>query len=258
MLPMLAEVLRYRELVRNLVLTELRLRYRRSVLGFLWTMLNPLLMMLVLTLVFSAVLRFDIRNYTVFLFAALLPWTFFSQSVTLSLMSIVNNGSLLHKVYFPRVVLPLAAVLSNLVNFLLALVPLALLMLALGSPLTPALAYLPVAILILTIFTAGLSLVFSVLNVYFRDFTHMTEVILALIFYLSPVIYPPTVIPEKYRFIVTFNPLSHMIDGFRRPIYDGVLPSLESVGASLAAALACFAVGVLVFRLRQDDLVFRV
>jgi ABC-type polysaccharide/polyol phosphate export permease len=254
----LAEILRYRELLKNLVLTELKLRYRRSLLGFVWTMLNPLLMMLVLTLVFSTIFRFAIEDYTVFLLSTLLPWMFFSQAITLSLMSFISKGSLLHKVYFPRAVIPLSAVFSNLLNFLLALIPLAVLMLVAERSFTLALFYLPVALVALTLFTIGLSFVFSTLNVFFRDFTHMTEVLLSLLYFATPIIYPLDAVPQNYQAVLKMNPLLYLLDGFRDPVYYGRLPSAESIGFAFLAGFGALVLGWMVFRANQASLVFRV
>jgi ABC-type polysaccharide/polyol phosphate export permease len=243
----LAELYRYRELLKNLVVTELKLRYRRSVLGLLWTMLNPLLMMIVLSVVFSTIMRFNVKNYAVLLLSGLLPWTFFTQSVTLALMSVVSKGNLLKKVYIPKALIPLSSVLACLVNFLLSLVPLVALLLVLGKPLHLTLLFLPVPIVLLALFTCGVALVFAGLNVFFRDFTHMTEVILQAWFYLSPIIYTAEMLPPGYRFIIGWNPLAYLIPCFRLPIFEGRLPPLETIAVAGISAVVVAGVGFLGF-----------
>ncbi|OGR15215.1 MAG: hypothetical protein A2341_09005 [Deltaproteobacteria bacterium RIFOXYB12_FULL_58_9] len=254
----LVEIFKYRELLKNLVVTELKLRYRRSVLGFFWTMLNPLLMMTVLAVVFSTIMKFNIKSYSVLLISGLLPWIFFSQAVSLALMSVVSKGSLLKKVYIPKSLIPLSAVLSSLVNFLLALVPLFLLVVLLGKPLTPALLFLPASILFVALFTCGVAFIFSCLNVFFRDFTHMTEVIIQAWFYLSPVIYRTDMVPETYRFAFNWNPMAHIIECFRIPIFDGRLPDLTAVVIAGTSALAMFMFGFSIFLRFEGRFILRV
>jgi ABC-type polysaccharide/polyol phosphate export permease len=240
----LVELYRYRELLKNLVVTELKLRYRRSVLGLLWTMLNPLLMMIVLSVVFSTIMRFNVKDYAVLLLSGLLPWTFFAQSVGLALLSVVSKGSLLKKVYIPKALIPLSSVLACLVNFLLSLVPLFALLLVLGRPLSVSLLFLPVPIALLALFTCGVALVFACLNVFFRDFTHMTEVILQAWFYLSPILYTAEMLPPGYRFLIGWNPLAYLIPCFRLPIFEGRLPPLETVAMAGISAFVVAGVGL--------------
>lgn len=254
----LLELWKFRELLKSLVVNELRLRYRRSVLGFLWSMLNPLLMMAVLTFVFSTVMRFDREDYWALLFAGLLPWIFFSQSIALSLMSIVGKGSLLKKVYIPKAIIPLAAVLSCLVNFLLSFGPLLLIMVVMGRELNESLLFLPVATLFLAAFAAGFSFLFSCLNVFFRDFTHMTDVLLQAWFYASPVIYTVDMVPAGYREAFTWNPVYYLLECFRRPILDGAFPSGEVIGLAALSAGVALVVGFLVFVRFEKHFILRI
>ena len=252
------ELVRYRGLLYNLTVSELKLRYRRSVLGFVWTMLNPLLMMSVLAFVFSRVMRFNMKDYAVLLLAGLLPWTFFAQSINLSLMSIVGKGSLLKKVYIPKAVIPISAVLATLVNSSLSFVPLLGLSLLVGHHLNSAILFLPVSMLLLAIFAAGWALLFSCLYVYFRDFGHMTEVLLQAWFYASPVIYTLDMVPEGFRGIFKLNPVLYFIECFRAPIFAGELPDLRTVGIAAGSAIASLLVGTFVFFRYENQFVFKV
>jgi len=258
MLKRLTEIYDYRELLKNLVVTELKLRYRRSTLGMLWTMLNPLGMMLILTVVFSTVMRFNTKDYAILLLSGLLPWIYLSQCIGNSLMSIVSKGGLLRKVYIPKVVIPLSVVLAGLINFLLSFVPLIAIMIVLGHPMRPALLFVPVAIVILVLFAAGLSLIFSCLNVFFRDFTHMTDVMLQAWFYLSPILYKIDMLPEKYRALFAWNPLYFIIDCFRAPIFDGELPSLRHIACAAASSVVVAVVGMVVFMRYDNYFILRV
>ena len=254
----LVELYKYRGLLANLVVNELKLRYRRSFFGFLWTLLNPMLTMAVLTVVFSTIMRFDMKHYSVLIFSGLLPWIFFSQSINGSLMSIVGKGSLLKKVYIPKAVIPLSSVLATLVNFILSFIPLVIIMAIAGKPLTWAALFLPVSVLLLALFACGFAFLFSSLNVFFRDFTHMTEVLLQVLFYLSPVIYTVKLVPEQYQHMFTWNPLLYLIDMFRTPLYDDRLPDTFNIMVAAGAAFTALFVGFFVFLRSEKHFVLRV
>ena len=254
----LLEIFKYRSLLYNLTMSELKLRYRRSALGFLWTLLNPLLMMSVMTIVFSRVMRFNTKDYSVLLLAGLLPWTFFLQSINLSLMSIVGKGALLKKVYIPKAIIPISAVLATLINSSLSFIPLLLLVALIGHELTTAVLFLPVSMAILALFAVGWSLLFSCLYVYFRDFGHMTEVLLQAWFYASPIIYTLDMVPAEYRGAFELNPITYFIECFRRPIFNGELPSMQTVGIALACAVVSLLVGSVVFLRYENHFVLRV
>ena len=252
--PALAELWRFRQLVALLVVRELKVRYKRSVLGVLWTMLNPLLLMVVYTVVFTTILPAALPNFSIFLLAGLLPWLYFSTALMQGLMSVLVNQELVRKIRLPQAVFPLSVVGSNLVNFSLSLVPLFVVMLALRQPFTPALLFLPVAALILTLFCAGVTLFFATATVFFRDVRHLTEVALQMLLYLSPVLYDLKQLGEHktwwfslFRLELRLNPLSYLIPLVRDPVYFGRLPSLSTVGIALACALGALVGGFAVF-----------
>jgi lipopolysaccharide transport system permease protein len=250
----IAELFQYRELVAMLVVRELKVRYKRSVLGLLWTMLNPLLLMVVYTVVFATIMRSPQRNFAIFLLSGLLPWLFFSTSVLQGLNSILSNQELIRKVRLPQAVFPLSVVGSNLVNFALSLAPLLLLMALLGQPFTPALLFIPVAIFILAVFTSGVTLLFATFTVFFRDVRHLAEVLLQMLLYLSPVFYDLQMLGQRsdwwfraFRLFLRLNPLSYLLPLVRDPVFYGRLPSLATLGiASLESALM-LAIGFAVF-----------
>src|SRR5450432_2515908 len=166
MTELVRDIYRYRELIWALALKELKIRYKRSVLGFMWALLNPALLMLVLTMVFSTIMRFAIPHYAIFLLSVLLPWTFFSQSLSYAVESIVTNGELIKKVSVPKLVFPVAAVVSNIINLALSFIPMALLVLSLRHPFYSTWLFLPVPIVALIIFTLGTTFFFAAANVY--------------------------------------------------------------------------------------------
>ena len=257
MLELFRDIYRYRELIWILALKELKVRYKRSALGFLWALLHPLLMTAVFTLVFSSILRFGIEQYPIFVMTALFPWVFFSQSMAYAVDSIVANGSLLKKVYIPKMVFPLAAVLANLVNFLLSLIPLALLLLVLRFPFHKTWLFLPVPLLALVLFAAGCAFIFATVNVYFRDMWHILQILLAAWFYFCPIIYDLNFINPRFHLFFRFNPLLYILNGFRLAIYgdghQGLLPSLPSVVLALGSGLVTLIVGYALFRRYQDS-----
>lgn len=251
-------IYQYRELIWALALKELKIRYKRSVLGFLWALLNPMLMMLVLTAVFSTIMAMNIRHYAIFVLSVLIPWTFFSQSLSYAAEAIVGNGDLLKKIRVAKLVFPVAAVVSNMINFLLSIIPLVLIIVIMGHPFYITWLYLPVPLAALVIFTLGMTFFFAAANVYYRDVAHILQVVLQLWFYLSPIIYSLDFFPAKYRIFFKLNPLQYVLNGFRLSVYYGMLPTWESIVVSFVCAFGALAVGLRVFRQFQDDFVFYV
>lgn len=247
---------RYRELIWALALRELKIRYKRSVLGFLWALLNPALLMIVLSVVFSKVLISNIPHYGIFILSTLLPWTFFSQCLAYAVDSIVSNGDLIKKVAVSKSVFPLAAVVSNMINLLLSIIPLALIVLVMGHQFFPTWAFLPVPIIALMIFTAGATFFFATANVYYRDVAHIVQILLQVWFYVTPIIYPLSIFPEKYRWMFQLNPLIYVLNDFRLAVYYGQMPRPQSVAASFACGLLSLFIGFAIFRKNQENFVY--
>jgi ABC-type polysaccharide/polyol phosphate export permease len=254
------DLFRYRDLIRALVARDLKVRYRRSAIGFLWTMLQPLLMMLVLQVVFSSIFRFELPygNYVVYVLSGLLFWNFFSQSIVASMNSLSGNAALLKKLPVPKAVFPLATVLSGVINLGLAMVPLLVILLVTGHPLRLALLFLPVSILIVAIFTLGAGLLLSPLAVFFSDVVELVGVLLAALMYLTPVIYPMSILPPRFMRVVRFNPLRSILEVFRDPIYQGEIPPASHLLVAAGIAVAMLAVGLVVFRRSSDRIPFYV
>lgn len=253
----LLQLLRYRDLVLQLISRNIKARYKRSMLGVVWTMLNPLLMMIVLTLVFSNLFGLRVPNYSVYLLAGLLLWGFFSQATLASTSEIVWGASLMQRIYVPRTIFAVTAVGNGLVNLCLALIPLTLIMLVLGVPLSPAMLILPLPILLTSMFTLGIALFVSSLAVYFADIVEIYQIGLTAWMYLTPIIYPLDIIPERYRWLFHLNPMYHLITVYRTPIYLQNLPPLQSVGwATLAAAVTLLA-GWWFFTRSADEIAYR-
>jgi ABC-2 type transport system permease protein len=257
MLRLVREIAANRELIWALAMKELNIRYRRSALGFFWALLNPLFMLIIYT-VFAAIMRFSVPYYSIFLASTLLPWTFFSQALSYSVESVVGNGSLLKKVRVAHAVFPVAAVLSNVINFLFSMVPLVLLLLAFRFPFHWTWFYFAVPFVSLVLFTMGVSFFFAMANVFFRDLAHILQIILSAWFYLCPILYPMDIVPQRYQLFFRLNPLVYPLNGFRLAIYYGQLPTPQSMAMSLAAGLVTLWLGYALFRRYQDRLVFYV
>ncbi len=258
MVERLRELWAYRDLVGSLVSRDLKARYKNSVLGVAWSWLNPLLMMLVFTLVFAFLAgRPDVPHFHIFVLCALLPWNFFAASVSGATSSIVGNAHLVKKIYFPREVLPLSVVLAALVNMIVALPVLFLLALLSGAPVTPWSLLLPLPILVQLLFTLGVALFLSTLDVFFRDTQVIMEVFLLAWFFVTPIFYPLTEVPQTARlFGITLNPqrvlkwlnpMASIIDAYRDLLYRGVPVRLDSLLRAVVAGLVMLIVGYLVF-----------
>jgi lipopolysaccharide transport system permease protein len=233
----LAELLAHRGILAALVWRELKARYRGSVLGFLWTLLNPLLLMAIYSLVFSVYVRIDIPKYPIFVFAGLLPWIWFSSSLTAATSSIVEGGALVKRVAFPPQVLPAAALTAGLVNFLLALPLLVAFVLAAGLPLSWGLLAVPVLVAIQYVFTLGLATALAMLSVRFRDLQHLLTNLLTLWFFLTPVIYPVSLVPESFRPLLWLNPMAPLMVAYQDVFYRARVPALDQVAPVAGAAV---------------------
>lgn len=249
---------RYRDLLRQLIARNIKTRYKRSVLGILWTLLNPLLMMIVLTLVFSHVFRFHAVNYPVYALCGLVLWNFFAQTTTGAMSELLWGGSLMNRIYLPRAIFAATALGTGLVNLVLSLIPLLLLMIVTGAPIRAAILFLPVPILLTTLFALGLALFLSTLSVYFSDVVEMYQIVLTAWMYLTPIIYPKEALPTKYHWLLNFNPFYHLLEVFRAPLHVGVLAGPKTLGMAALVAVASFLIGWWFFAGKADEFAYRV
>ena len=247
----------YRDLILQLIRRNIVSRYKRSVLGVAWTMLNPLGNMLVLTLVFSQLFN-RVAGYPVYVLSGLIAWNFFAQSTTTAMDQTVWGGTLLHRIYVPRTVFVISAVGTGIVNLAISLVPLLIIMLFVGLPFRWSLLFLPVDIFLLAAFSLGIGLLLSAWAIYFPDVGEMYRVVLVAWMYLSAIFYPQDVIPESYRFwFFHLNPMYYFIEIFRRPVYGDVPLSGWILGAAATIALVTLLLGWLVFSARADEFTYR-
>lgn len=234
------ELSRYREMFTGLVSREVRARYKGSVLGFLWTLLNPLMMMAVYSLVFSVYMRVNIPNYALFIFCGLLPWSWFSASITNATASIGANANLIKKVYFPLELLPLINVTTNLVNYLFSLPVLFCFMLVAQLPFTFNLLFLPLLLALQFLLTLGFALILSTLNAFYRDIEQLIGPLMLAWFYVTPVVYQASAIPERLHWLFYANPMAPLIASYQQIIFAGHPPNFLHLAY-------CALVGTVVF-----------
>ena len=217
----LRDLWQYRDLLYILTMRDIKVRYKQTILGAAWAIIQPLFTMLIFTLFFGrlAGVPSDGIPYPIFAYAGLLPWTFFSSAVTNSGNSLVGNSNLITKVYFPRMIIPMASVGSGLVDFAIAFGLLLILMIYYGVGFHLSMIMLPVLVLLTSVLAMGVGMIFSALNVKFRDIRHALPFFIQLGLFISPIIYPPTIVPEQYRWVLAFNPLTGIIEGFRSAIF---------------------------------------
>jgi len=255
------ELWRFREVIRNFISQDLKVKYRRSAMGFFWSLLNPLLMMAVMSLVFSQFFRFgDFKNYPLFLFSGLLAWTFFGSTIDGCSVSIINSESFVKRQYFPKLVFPLSLLGQNLITMLLSMfVLLVAIGWFIGFQLTPALAILPLSVFCLVCFSLGLGALFAVLTVHFRDVQHFVQVGTMAWYFLTPVFWPlnEQTQPLSRHIYFRLNPMYHLIRMFQLPIHEGQVPSPRQIALACSISLAMLAVGLAIFWRREDELIFR-
>lgn len=245
-------VIRYEFLISQLVIRDFKIKYKRSVLGVFWSFLNPLLTMLVQYIVFSTMFRSEINNYAVYLLVGIVCYSFFNEVTTMSLQSISGNANLIKKVYMPKYILPLARTLSSSVNLLISVIPLLLISVITGVVFHKSIFLTIFFLVCLIVFALGVGMLLSALNVFFRDVQFLWSVVCMMWMYATPIFYSPSIIPEKFGFILDLNPLYHFIKNIRMCIIDGISPGPKSYLFCLTFALLSLGLGSLVFKKSQD------
>ena len=247
---------KYRYLVGELVLKNIKNRYKRSILGVAWTMINPLLTMLVLTIVFSQLFANNLPRYPVYLLSGLLMWNFFSQTTVSAIRDLVWSSTLLKRIYIPKGLFATAAVGTGLVNLLLALVPLGIIAIVTGSRLGLPILFLPVALLIASLFSLGVGLGISTQAVFFGDVVEMYQIVLVAWMYLTPIFYPIEILSPKLRLFIYLNPLYYIVECFRDPIYLNKFPSVHVILIAVISALFAAILGGWVFARKSNEFAY--
>ena len=244
---MASYIFEYRELIRNLVISDLNVKYANSALGFAWSMLNPLLMMLVLYFVFSSFYKAQ-ENFVLYIFIGLLVWRFFSIGTTTALSSIVGRANLVTKIYIPREILPLSSVLSCLISSTMEFCVLLPLLLILGAGFHFTILLFPVIFALFFLIIYGCALILSSFYVYFRDLNQIWEVLMQMGFFATPIMYATTIIPDRFRFYYMLNPIARLMEMCRDIFLTGTMPTLSDFAIVLAFGLILTVAGIILFK----------
>lgn len=248
----------YKWLLYELVIRDLKIKYRRSVLGYLWSILNPLLMMTVLTIVFSSMFRFNIDNYPVYLLTGQLIYNFFCESTNMSMSSILNGAPLIKKVYLPKYIFPLSRVVSCFTTMIFSLIALFVVMFITDVKFTFTLTVLPFLLVYVFMFSLGIGLVLSVFIVFFRDIQHLYGVFLSALNFLTPIFYPSNMLPDWLEKLMIFNPLYNYITFFREITLYNIYPSINEHLICLGFSITSLCIGGYLFYKNQDKFILYV
>lgn len=251
----LKELIKYHEFFKTSVLKEFRGKYKNSFLGILWSFINPLLQLLVYSFVFSFLTKGNIEHFTVFLVIALIPWNFFNTSIIQCASCIIANAGILKKIYFPREIIPVSILTSNLINFLISCIIIIFALFISGIGISWHIIFLPLIVLIQYIFSLALSFIISALSTYIKDLVYFINIIMMLWFYLCPVVYSVDLIPENFLFIFKLNPLLYLINGYRDVLFYQVIPDIKSLLILLIISLLILYVGYKIFKKLEKNFV---
>ena len=252
----LRETLRYQDLILQLVRRDIVARYKRSVLGVAWTMLNPLAMMVVMTIVFSQLFH-SVPGYPAYILSGLLVWTFFNQTTSAIINSLVWGGAFFQRIYVPRSAFAISAMGTGIVNLLLSLIPLLGVMLLVKIPIRPSIIFVPIPILLLACFALGVGLLVSSMAIFFPDVVEMYQVFLLIWFYITPIIYPIKIIPERLLPLLKFNIFLPLLNLFRLIVYEGKIPTLTDLLPPFLIAIVMLVLGWWIFAQKSDEFVYR-
>lgn len=256
MISRVKEIYNYREMIFSLIKRELRGKYKASVLGFVWTFLNPLFQMLVYTIVFSFIMRSGIEHFAIFLFVGLIPWNFFGVSVANGASCVVSQENLIKKIYFPRIVLPISFVTSMFINMLLTFIVIFAVLLFSGYGINPlAVCFLPLVMIIEYILSLGICMLVSALTVYFRDMEYILGIINMAWMYLTPILYTTEMVPEEFRTVFNLNPMTPVILAYQQILYHKQLPETGTLIHAGIVGFVILVIGIIVFERMQRKFV---
>ena len=243
----------YRELLKTSVKKDIGGKYKHSFLGVLWSFINPLLQILVYALIFPLVMKNggSYKDYTVFMVCGLIPWAYFTTVINRASFIMIENGNILKKVYFPRSILPLSLVTSETINFLVSCIIILAFIVIKGFGISKFILFFPLVLLIQYVLLLGIALIFSAVTVYMRDIQHFIGVVLQLLFYATPIVYSIDTIPEGFRWILKWNPMTYIIEGYRAIFYNQTMPDLKSLGVLGIISIIILIVGYLLFNKLQ-------
>ena len=243
----------YRELLKTSVTKDIGGKYKHSFLGILWSFVNPLLQIIVYAFVFQVILKSNIENYAVYLCCGLVPWQYFSSVVLRGAAIMLDNGNIIKKVYFPREILPISVVTSQLVNFLISTIIILAFVLFSGMGISKYILFYPVILLIQYIFSIGVAFIVSSATVFLRDLEHLISIAMMMLFYATPIAYSADTIPANFSFIITLNPMAHILNAYRDIFYYQRMPELQTLAIIFAISVVLFVVGYAIFNKLQKS-----
>lgn len=248
-------LLKYKNLLYELVVRDIKVRYRRSVLGLLWTLLNPILMMFIMTIVFSQLFRFEIENFPIYFFSGNILFSFMTEATTNALHSIVGNASLIKKIYIPKYLFPTSKILSSAVNLFFSYLAMLLVMIITGVDFHVSMFLTPVIMIYVIIFSIGLGLILSTLMVFFRDIAHLYGVVTMAWMYLTPIFYPTNLLTEKSELFLSLNPMYYFIEYMRNITLYNTMPTFSDNLLCLSIGLFTLIIGLFLFYRKQDKFI---
>lgn len=253
----LSELYGSRNVLLQLITQQLILRYRRTALGYLWTLINPLLMMTVMAVVFSTLFKADLKTFAIFLFAGMIPWNFFSSVVTQSGTAFINNEGLIKKIYLPKAIFPLSIAFALLIDSLLSFAALFVIIITLGGTLSWSLLFLPLSFALLFLFATSVGLIMSIATVFFRDLQHVILIAMQGLFFLTPILYKHDALAGKVAWLVGLNPVTPFITLFRVPLLEATLPNGNIILQAVAIVACTMTIGLIIFLRQEKKIVFR-
>ena len=245
------KIYNYRELLKTNVKKEIRGRYKNSILGVMWSFLNPLLQLAVYAIIFGALLAGGDPTYHIYICVALIPWTYFTTTITQAAFTVIGNADIIKKVYFPREILPISVVTSGAVNFMISTIIILAFLFMAGLGVTPYILLYPVILLIQYLLLIGIAFIVSSITVYFRDLEHIIGVVLMAAFYGTPIVYKLEQLPANLQVLMKLNPMTHLINAYRDIFYYQQMPNITALGVLFAIALGLTIIGYFIFKKLQ-------
>lgn len=250
---MIKNFIKYKWLLSKLISRDLKVKYKRSYLGYIWSILNPLLMMTVLCIVFSYIFRFNIENFPIYLICGQVMFTFFSESTAMTMQSIIQSVGLINKVRIPKIIIPISRTLSCFVNLLFSLIAVVIMLIITKTPIHISILLFPIPLIYLFFISLGIGLILCVFATYFRDTVYLYSIVIQILMYFTPIFYPIDAVPSKVQFIIKFNPMYHIVTYFRDIVLYGNFPSLRDNAVCMAFAVLSMTFGILIFNKNEKN-----
>lgn len=251
-------VIKYKDLLFELILRDIKVKYKKSILGILWSVLNPLFMMIVLTIVFSEIFKSSISNFPLYLITGQVIFNFFSEATNMSMMSILGNGSLIKKVYIPKYIFPLSKTLFGLINLIFSLIAVIIVFIFTRHMMGMTVIFTPLLLIYIFLFSFGIGLILASTAVFFRDILHLYGILLIIWNYLTPVFYPMEIIPEKYEKFINLNPLTYYVLYFRKILIYNEIPDITLNLICFSISVISVMFGIFIFRKNQNKFILYV